>query len=282
MEGGKFLMEKICGIYCIENLVNGKKYVGQSVDIYSRWNKEKNILKKDEKAWNVYLQNAWKKYGEDNFKFYILERCDEEQLDEREIYWVSYYHTYIGDVECNGYNGTIGGQDAIWKNPWNRGTSYSEEYKEKIRQSMQRYVEQHPDRLELLDEIRTKYWLNEENKKKRSQKMIERYQDQSEREKQRDRSIELWSSDEHKKRQKEGMIHSRIAKPVICIETGRLFPVCSDAMRWLGRNPKSCNMILKVCRGEKETAFGYHWKFANENIKSDASNESISNMNVCN
>ena len=29
--------EKICGIYKIENLVNGKVYIGQSVDIYKRW-----------------------------------------------------------------------------------------------------------------------------------------------------------------------------------------------------------------------------------------------------
>lgn len=29
--------EKICGIYRIENLINHKSYIGQSVDIYKRW-----------------------------------------------------------------------------------------------------------------------------------------------------------------------------------------------------------------------------------------------------
>ena len=37
-------MDKICGIYCIENLVNKKKYIGQSIDISARFKKHKNLL----------------------------------------------------------------------------------------------------------------------------------------------------------------------------------------------------------------------------------------------
>ena len=32
------------GIYCIENLTNRKKYIGQSVDIPNRWRQHKNEL----------------------------------------------------------------------------------------------------------------------------------------------------------------------------------------------------------------------------------------------
>ena len=32
------------GIYCIENTINHKKYIGQSIDIYSRWSKHKSEL----------------------------------------------------------------------------------------------------------------------------------------------------------------------------------------------------------------------------------------------
>lgn len=61
--------EKLCGIYCIENTVNGKKYIGQSVNIYTRWKQHKNDLNNDAHC-NEHLQSAWNCYGEEAFKFY--------------------------------------------------------------------------------------------------------------------------------------------------------------------------------------------------------------------
>lgn len=34
--------EKICGIYKITNKINGKVYIGQSIDIYDRWKTSQN------------------------------------------------------------------------------------------------------------------------------------------------------------------------------------------------------------------------------------------------
>ena len=47
---------KICGIYCIENINTNKKYIGQSVNINDRWSKHKNELRQNSHD-NDYLQN---------------------------------------------------------------------------------------------------------------------------------------------------------------------------------------------------------------------------------
>ena len=36
---------KKSGIYCIENIVNHKKYIGQSIDVEERWKKHVSELK---------------------------------------------------------------------------------------------------------------------------------------------------------------------------------------------------------------------------------------------
>lgn len=99
------MVNKISGIYCIENKIDKKKYIGFSVNIKGRWNYHKSFLNKNNHD-NSYLQNSWNKYGENNFIFYILEECDKDKLEEREIYFIDLYQSKDRD---NGYNLSDGG-----------------------------------------------------------------------------------------------------------------------------------------------------------------------------
>ena len=87
------------GIYKITNKLNGKVYIGQSINIEKRWNQHINA--KD----NFVIHNAIKKYGEENFKFEVLLECPAEMLDVWERDMIALYDC----ISPNGYNLTEGG-----------------------------------------------------------------------------------------------------------------------------------------------------------------------------
>lgn len=70
-------MKRESGIYCIENLINGKKYIGSATNFKERWRIHLSDLRRNKHS-NQRLQNSWNKYGEDSFKFYILVKCPKE------------------------------------------------------------------------------------------------------------------------------------------------------------------------------------------------------------
>lgn len=100
----------MCGIYKITNIKNNKIYIGQSVNIESRWKKHRTgPFSKNNSQYNSSLYRAIRKYGISNFKFEIIEECPKENLNDREIFWISYYNSNNPDI---GYNLTSGGNTA--------------------------------------------------------------------------------------------------------------------------------------------------------------------------
>lgn len=77
------------GIYCIVNKVNGKRYIGQAVDLNKRWNLEHKLGRKS----NTHLQRAINKYGIQNFEFIVLEYlpAKKEILINAEQKWLDFY-----------------------------------------------------------------------------------------------------------------------------------------------------------------------------------------------
>lgn len=90
----------ICGIYSIRNKINGKKYIGSSVDIYRRWGVHLRNLVRHRHP-NEHLQRAWDQYGKNNFEFVIEEICDPDVRFVKEQEWCDNYQTYNRD---KGYN----------------------------------------------------------------------------------------------------------------------------------------------------------------------------------
>ena len=78
-----------CGIYKIENTVDGKVYVGKSVDFYRRYHQHVYAHRKaNSRRANRHLYNALKKYGIDSFVFSVLEVCRREDAAELELFWM--------------------------------------------------------------------------------------------------------------------------------------------------------------------------------------------------
>lgn len=79
---------ELCGVYKILNLVNNKYYIGSTKQCFRvRLNHHLQALRNNNHK-NSHLQNAWNKYGENNFIFYILEICNKDLTYEREQFYL--------------------------------------------------------------------------------------------------------------------------------------------------------------------------------------------------
>ena len=222
------------GIYCIENIISSKKYIGQSKCINERWKNHISELNLGHHH-NSYLQNSWNKYGEKGFKFYVLEFCSNDKLNEKERYYIDYYNTLDRNY---GYNLKSGGQD----------TNYlTIEVKEKLSSS-----------------IRNSY-LNSNLKEKRKSDALIQWSDPAIKEKITGKNNGMYGKN-HSKEAKEKISKAlkgrpspkRNTTPVICIELDRIFKDATIASNELSIDSSS---ILKVCRGERKCAGGYSWEF---------------------
>lgn len=87
MEINHELLNEKSGIYCIYNVVNNKEYVGSSKNLYDRIHLHFHKLRNNKHS-SSHLQNAYNKYGGENFKFKLLEFCNPEIRLIREQYFI--------------------------------------------------------------------------------------------------------------------------------------------------------------------------------------------------
>lgn len=106
-------------IYKITNILNGKIYVGQRTS-------KKDISEDKYMGSGVFYKRAVDKYGKENFKKSLLEYCNKDNIDEREIYWIA----KLNSTDLNiGYNLCAGGGTTL-------GLKMTEEQKQKVSKSL--------------------------------------------------------------------------------------------------------------------------------------------------
>ena len=95
-------------IYKITNTINGKSYIGQTIQNVKERFYQHCATKCSQAVLNMVIHKAITKYGKSNFTIEVIEEVESANLNDRERYWIRYYNSYN-----NGYNSTEGGQDGI-------------------------------------------------------------------------------------------------------------------------------------------------------------------------
>ena len=225
-------------IYVHINKINGKAYVGQTVQtLRNRWFK-------GHYSTCTHFYNAILKYGWDNFEHKVLEcGLNKEELDDREKYWIEYF-----DSVNNGYNIRLGGSNQ----------ALTEEHKKKIQESNAKTLGKK------VVCVNTGQIYESANAAKRatgaehigdccSGKLQSAGKD-------KDGNALIWKYLEEYNPKEEVIIkkQKRKASKVLCIETNIIYNTAKEAERETRVDSTS---IGRVCNNKRKSAGGFTWKW---------------------
>ena len=235
-------------IYKITNKINGKVYIGQTINTLNRrWKQHCQTTQ----CYCRLLHNAIAKYGKENFTVEQIDvACDRDELDQKEIYWIKHYDSMNPK---KGYNLLGGG---------NKNHIVSEETRRKISDAQKGekhwcYGKHQSDEFkQKLSEINKGKRLSEETKLKMSES--------------RKGEKAYWFgkqfSEEHRKKLSEvrkgmnkGENHPK-SKKVLCVETNEIFAYIRQAA--LAKNIRH-QYISAACKRSGK-AGNFHWRYVDE------------------
>lgn len=262
-----FVPEKGYCVYLIQNLINGKQYVGMSVDVRRRMQGHFTAANRGKPG---AIAAAIRKHGFDNFSVSLLYKCaTRDEALAREIEEIA-----VRGSQRNGYNITSGG-DGI------RGLS--DETKEQLRASLSKALRGKPHSdahnkavSDALTGMRKsdQHCLNLSKAKKGIKASPEARAKMSASRKGRKLSHEhamkirmantgRRMNEEQRARISESAIRNR-GRGVICVENGKNFETLLSARAWLVAQGfhKACPAAIgRACRGLVPRAYGYNWKY---------------------
>lgn len=221
---------KYC-IYCHQNIINGKRYVGiTSQKPEQRWRNGKGYIN------NAYFYRAIEKYGWHNFRHDILyTNLTKEEAENLEIKLIKEFDSAN---PSKGYNIELGG---------NSTEKFSDEIKKKISNALKGHA--------CSEETRQK--ISKANKgkickpRKLSAEQIEKL-----------RIANLGRTPWNKNRPWTSEEKAKCGgKAVCCVETGVIYKTAHEAGEALNLDFSS---ICKCAKGKSKTVGGYHWQYAKE------------------
>jgi group I intron endonuclease len=273
-------------IYRHVNKVNNKSYIGLTKqEPTKRWQNGLGYNKNQ-----PLFYKAIQKYGWENFEHELLEGNLKtlQEANQREIFWISYYHTWVEDPECQGYNLTRGGDGLA-------GHRLTEETKQKISRANKGKArsETFKQQLSLRMSGSNNHFYGrthtEETKQKISEATLGRKHTEAAKHKIGAAAQNRIVSDETRQKLSEALkgknkgnpgywtgktipeeVKKKISetkkqsgkntKQVMCIESGEIFKSMQEAAQFVGISQCTLSSCLA---GRAKTAGKYHWRFVN-------------------
>ena len=297
-------MERKFIIYKITNLINGKIYIGKTIQRLSK------RMAQHRRTKTTPLARAIKKYTWEKFKVDVVEECNDfKELNEREKFWIAHYNCKVPE----GYNLADGGEGPTgYAKPLEtrkkisesrKGFKHTDETKRKMSEARKKYFE-NPEARENLARFARQRHHTDETKAKISAIGKGRHHTDEAKAKISAHNKGLKRSPESKAniieaakkraQTEEGKAHLLAAskkavemakqglckrseetkrkislsrkdkKRVRCIETGEIFESLSEAARKYNSRHSD---ISRACRGLRNVAGGKHWEFVDDDSK---------------
>jgi group I intron endonuclease len=212
-------------IYLTKNLINGKQYIGKDI------NNNPNYL-----GSGIYIKEAIKEYGKNNFEKIILEKCtSKEELWKREEWWLNFYQVETNPLFYNKTNKAFG------------NSGQTEQGKQKIREYQTGKIRSEETKKRMSENRKGHKMYNEEWKKKIGESLIGKTRTKDFKENQ---SQKLQGNTNRRKKVMQYDKQKNFIKEWDSVLEAAIF-----------LNKKTGAAITEVCSGKRKSIYGYIWEY---------------------